>query len=85
MPWRPLDRAIALNPGYADAHTNRGIALLELDRPEPALDAFDAGLAIHPDGFDITNNRALALLALNRPDEALTDLRRAMILDPRRG
>lgn len=43
-----LSRAIALNPGSADAHANRAFALVRLQRPDSALADFDRAIALDP-------------------------------------
>ena len=43
------DRAIALQPAFAEAHSNRGNALHELHRFEDALAGYDRALALRPD------------------------------------
>ena len=40
------DRAIALRPEYAEAHDNRGNALIDLKRPEEALASYDKVIAL---------------------------------------
>jgi protein O-GlcNAc transferase len=66
-----FEQALRIRPGYADAHNNRGIALMELARPQEALASFDGALAVEPDYADAHNNRGLALQRLGRHEEAL--------------
>jgi len=54
---------------------NRGNALLQLDRAEEALAAFDSVLALHPDHAGALGNRVTALKVLGRYDEALATCR----------
>ena len=43
------DKAIALKPDYAEAHNNRGNALMDLKRPAEALASYDKAIALKPD------------------------------------
>jgi predicted O-linked N-acetylglucosamine transferase (SPINDLY family) len=77
-----IGRALAVNPASPEAHSNLGLALLDLKRPEEALAAHERSLKLRPDVPDSLNNRANALQALNRPAEALADYDRALKLRP---
>jgi protein O-GlcNAc transferase len=77
-----IARAIAVNPDAAEPHSNLGLALLELKRPEEALASHERALKLKPDVPASLNNRGNALLALNRPVEALADYDRALKWQP---
>ena len=77
-----IGRALAANPNVADAHSNLGLALLGLRRPDEALASLQQALALKPDTPAFLNNRGNALLALNRPAEALADYDRALRWQP---
>jgi protein O-GlcNAc transferase len=77
-----IGRALAINPASPEAHSNLGLALLELKRPEDALAAHERSLKLRPNVPDSLNNRGNALQALNRPAEALADYDRALGLRP---
>src|SRR5262245_34501451 len=77
-----IGRALAVNPASPEAHSNLGLALLDLKRPEEALAAHERSLKLRPDVPDSLNNRGNALQALNRPAEALADYDRALGLRP---
>ena len=77
-----IDRALVVNPASSEAHSNLGLALLDLKRPEEALASHDRSLKLRPDVPDSLNNRGNALQALNRPSEALADYDRALQLRP---
>ena len=77
-----IGRAIAIQPGFAKAHTNLAIALLELHRPQEALSSCERAIALVPDLADAHTNRGLALLKLGRIEEALACHERAIALKP---
>jgi TPR repeat/Tetratricopeptide repeat/Glycosyltransferase family 9 (heptosyltransferase) len=76
------NRAIALQPDYAAAHNNQGIALQELQRLEEALASFDKAIALRPDYAEAHANRGHVLQDLNRHVDALTSYDRAIGLQP---
>ena len=59
-----LDRAIALQPGMADAHEARGIILECLGNPEDALASYRRALQCNPDLGDAPFGVATTLLSL---------------------
>ncbi len=77
-----FDRAIALNPGHAEAYNNRGIALCNLGRFEDGIASFDRALAIKPDAADVLSNRGMALFYLKRPEDALASFDAALAVQP---
>lgn len=56
--------AIRLDPAFADAHVNMGLALFEVGQPHEALAAYDRAIALSPDDADAHWNKAIAALAL---------------------
>src|ERR1700733_5217470 len=44
-----LNKAMKLNPGFAEGWSARGVVLLQLRRPAQALECFDRALAIKPE------------------------------------
>ena len=42
------DKALAINPAYAEVLNNRGNALIGVKRPDEALARYDKALAINP-------------------------------------
>jgi predicted TPR repeat methyltransferase len=81
-PLESYDRAIALRPDYAEAFTNRGIVLAELDRPEEALQSYERAVAIAPDYAEAFYNRGNALRDLCRIEDAAESYERAIALVP---
>ena len=76
------DRALALDPHNAIAHSNRGAALNRLGRYEDALAALDRALALDPSNGIAHNNRGFALDSLGRYEDALAAFDRALALNP---
>ncbi len=77
------EAATRLAPGFADAHSNRGIVLAQQGRAEAALAAFAAALRARPDHADAEVNSALVLAGLGRADDAIAAYERALAIDPR--
>ena len=76
-----LRRALALNPGYSEAHNHLGLALQEAGRLDAALACFHAALDCRPGNAQAINNLGIALDALGRKPEALAAYRRALALE----
>ncbi len=77
-----VDQALALQPGHAEALSNRGTILSDLGRHDEALAVYDRALALAPGFPDVWNNRGLTLKAMKRPGEALASVGRALALHP---
>ena len=56
------DRAIAINPGFADGYSNRGASFAALNRVIDALANFDRAIAIDPDHAEAHVGRAIVWL-----------------------
>jgi hypothetical protein len=65
------DRAIALQPDYAEAYSNRGVALLDLKRLDDALASFDKAIALKPGSAEA-----------HSPEDALASLDNAVAVKP---
>jgi TPR repeat len=76
------DRAIEIKPDYADAYSNRGIALKDLKRFEEALASYDRAIEIQPDYAEAYSNRGVALQELKRVEEAVASYDRAIAIQP---
>jgi adenylate cyclase len=67
-----VERALALNPNFAEAHVCRGETLYYSGRPEEALESFARGKTLNPYFPDVVLHfQALALFQLGRYDEAV--------------
>jgi tetratricopeptide (TPR) repeat protein len=80
---RQIDAALKINSRVADAHLNRGNALLKLKRFDEALASYDKAIALKGDRDPaLLNCRGSVLRNLGRLDEALADLDTAIALRP---
>jgi serine/threonine protein kinase/tetratricopeptide (TPR) repeat protein len=84
-----FERSIALDPDYASAHAQRGLAyelkadyLSMPDLYERALASLDRALVLRPGFVQAHRSRAAVLLDLGREEEALAAVERALALDP---
>lgn len=75
-------RAIAVNPGVAEAHNNLANGLIELGRPGDALASYDRAIALKPNYLEAHNNRGAALNQLGRYEEALASCDKALAARP---
>jgi tetratricopeptide (TPR) repeat protein len=74
------DRAIALNPNYANAYFGRAHSLWLSGRPAEALESHDRAMRLSPRDpvlWAFMASKAIALILLGRYDEALEWARRA--------
>jgi Flp pilus assembly protein TadD len=76
-----LSKAIDLDPQYAEAYMNRGIAYLESGQVEKALQDFSESLRLEPNAL-CYYNRAQAWLAKQDLERAAADLNEAVRLAP---
>jgi tetratricopeptide (TPR) repeat protein len=72
-----FDRAIQLNPNYADAYFNRGLAYYYQQRHNDAIDNFDRGLELNPNDAEAYAWRGEIYARIGRRSEAIADVQRA--------
>ena len=79
---RYADESVAIDPNYAEAWSNRGIALNDLKQHEEALASHQRAIELKPDLREAWNNRGVALNDLKRHEEALASYQRAIEIKP---
>ena len=77
-----LERAIGLDPGYAEAYINFGAALNEQGRLDEAIAAYHRAIELKPDSGDAYSNLGYLYKDQGRLDQALACFRKAVELDP---
>jgi tetratricopeptide (TPR) repeat protein len=78
-------KAVALEPGSAQAHRNLGTILLQRGQAAEALRQFDEARALGENAGELDRRRAMALEALGRFDEAETAVTMALARSPELG
>lgn len=77
-----IDQAIAINPNYAVAFSNRGSALKGLQRLDEAVESYDRAIQLKPDYKEVYNSRGLVLYELQRYGDAKASFTAAISVDP---
>jgi tetratricopeptide (TPR) repeat protein len=77
-----LERALSLNPSYADVHNLLGIALNATGQYAKAALSFGEALKINPRYVDARTNLAITLEASGKTNEAGTEFDHLLHLDP---
>jgi len=75
-------KAIKINPSYAEGYNNLAIALQKLKRLDEAINNYKIALRLKPNFTQVYNNLATALKYLNKFDEALINCKKAIDLRP---
>lgn len=76
------DKALKLQPNFAEAWDNRGRAFANLGQYEEAIASYDKALQLQSDSSDIWTNRGIALSCLQRHEEAIKSCNQAIALNP---
>jgi tetratricopeptide (TPR) repeat protein len=79
-----FEKALALYPGFPEAHNNLGIVLSSTGRPTLALEQFEDAVRLRPGFADAQRNLGFALLRdpMHGRSEALEHLEAAQRLAP---
>ena len=78
-----LTEAIKLDPKYATAYNNRGLAYSDLGQIPRAIQDFDQAIKLDPKDAEAYYNRGLAYLRLGQYARAIQDFDHAIRLDPK--
>jgi Tfp pilus assembly protein PilF len=78
-------RALALRPGYSEAHNDLGQLLAKTGRLEAAVAEFDLALSdmMYREPYVARCNKGQALWRMGRKDEGLAELRTCLSMAPR--
>jgi tetratricopeptide (TPR) repeat protein len=76
------DNALRLNPSFADAYNNRGVAKKHLKRFSEAIEDYDRAILLKPDFAVAYFNRGDAKKALGQYDGAIKDFDKTIELRP---
>ena len=82
MALEHYDQAIEIDPNYADAWNNKGIALHNLRKFKEAIDCCDMAIKINPNYADAWNNRGVSFVKMGKYKEAIDCTDRAVKIDP---
>lgn len=77
-----LERAVTLDPEFAEAYNDLGVAYVRLARFRPAEAAFERAVALDPESSLAASNLAWVLFELRKLPEAERSARRALKLWP---
>jgi tetratricopeptide (TPR) repeat protein/ubiquinone/menaquinone biosynthesis C-methylase UbiE len=75
-------RSLALDPDFAPAFHNLGLALQDLGRSEDAVICYHKALVLAPALAEGHNNLGVALDGLGRVEEAIASFQQALAIDP---
>jgi predicted O-linked N-acetylglucosamine transferase (SPINDLY family)/ADP-heptose:LPS heptosyltransferase len=76
------NEALAIQPDYAEALSNRAIAWQYLGDLKEALLSYDKAIAIKPNYVDALYNRGTLLRAMGRFEEAILSYQQALAIEP---
>jgi len=77
---RCFEKGLAIYPSAAQIWTNKGAALMALNRAQEAVACFDRALALSPGDSSAWNNKGIALMSLGQREEGAACLLKAMRL-----
>ena len=73
---------IKINPDYAEAYSNRGVAYMELKHFEKSIEDFKNAIGINPNYAEAYNNLGSSLRNLNKQNEAIDNYNLAIKINP---
>ncbi|MBA2268751.1 MAG: tetratricopeptide repeat protein, partial [Nitrosopumilus sp.] len=75
------DKAIEINPQYADAYNNKGLSLYYLGDYQEAIACYDKAIEINPEYADTFYNKGMALSAISKFAEAISSYEKTLEID----
>lgn len=79
---KDLTQAILMDKRHADAHYNRGVLYVRMEKYDLAVRDFSVAIKLDPNAFDALCNRGNAYFRLGQSDMAIQDYSRALALAP---
>ena len=76
------NKALAIEPNYADAHYNMGMAFQRQGKLKEAIKAYNKALAIKPDNAEAYNNMGGTLEEQGKLEEAIEAYNKALTIKP---
>jgi tetratricopeptide (TPR) repeat protein len=76
------EKAIAINPAFADARANLGVAYKRRGNYEKAIEEYQKALAANPNMAEARTNLGLAYYHQGRYDKAVAEYQKALNIDP---
>ena len=78
---KDFNKALELNPDFAEAHNNRGKVYRNMGDLSKAFDDYNTAIQLNPDFAEAHNNRGVAYGIKGRVDEAIEDFNTAIGLN----
>ncbi|MBI4949811.1 MAG: tetratricopeptide repeat protein [Deltaproteobacteria bacterium] len=75
------ERAIEIDPGYAEAYGNRGATYLRMGRMDEALDDLSTAIRLNPRVPELYGNRGVVFINIGEYEKAVKDLTESISLD----
>ena len=77
-----FDNALEIDPQYAEACYNKGLALNQLERHEEAIECYDKAVEINPQFVEAWDRKGDDLVDLRRYEEAIECYTKVLEIDP---
>ncbi|NTW51221.1 MAG: tetratricopeptide repeat protein [Chlorobiaceae bacterium] len=77
-----INRAISLCPDNAVFHSNQGLSLIALGKPDAAVAGYDRAIKLNPNYAEAFYNRGIAFEKLTLFDAAMESYKRAVAINP---
>ena len=80
---RIFDRVVQLNPDYAEAWSNKGVALGNLGKFDESIKCYEEAIKINPNLAEVWSNKGVALGNLGKFDESIKCYEEAIKINPK--